>query len=362
MITQIDYEYLLKRFEDLLSSVNNLELLAEKAKLEIAGEDPEFWSNPANTEQLRKLARLEKEEEEIVELKEVLANLSAAFELRDEESFVGYHANAEKLSEKLEKRLFFKGDFDDRAAVLSVHAGAGGVDAADFAAMIMSMYQAFCKNQEWKYTITSLSSGESGGVKSAEMIVTGEFAYGFLRAEAGVHRLIRLSPFNSGNTRETSFVSVEVLPEGLDEVTDIHINDKDLRVDTFLSSGNGGQSVNTTYSAVRITHIPTGITAQSQNERDQIQNREIALKILRARLAHKRLMEQKDLLQSLRGITSSAEFGSQIRTYTLHPYKLVKDHRTGYETSDVDSVLDGKAVIDFIWAEKKREAAIQTDL
>lgn len=357
MITQAEFEIIQKKYQDLLISIDRGEIKREKLLIEQESQDPEFWVNPANTARLKKLARLEKEEEEVANLESSLADLNAAFELEDGEAFSFLYKKVSELGEKIEQKLFFTGDFDDKDAVVMINAGAGGVDAMDFAAMIMSMYQSLCKNMEWKYTIASLSAGEAGGVKSATLIINGDFAYGFMKEEAGVHRLIRLSPFNSGNTRETSFVAVEVLPDGLDQVADIKIDEKDIRVDTFMSGGNGGQSVNTTYSAVRVTHIPTGITAVCQNERDQIQNKETALKILKSRLAHKQLIEQKELLNSLKGVSGSAEFGSQIRTYTMHPYKLVKDHRSGFESGDVESVLDGKTLIDFIWAQKRKKAS-----
>lgn len=353
VITSSEYEYSVEKYNDLLKSIDITSLETEKQELEQASQDPEFWSNPKNTSQLKKLAIIERELSEVEDLRTKLDDFGAAWELSDEEQIVSTMKQLSELGEIVEKRLFFSGDFDTRDAVVSIHSGAGGVDAMDFAAMLMSMYQGFCKNQNWKCTIASLSPGEAGGVKSATMLVSGEFAYGFLKEEAGVHRLIRLSPFNSGNTRETSFASVEVLPEGLDEVSDIIIDDKDIRVDTFMSGGNGGQSVNTTYSAVRVTHLPTGISAVCQNERDQIQNKALAMKILKSRLALKQMAEQKELLQSLKGVTSSAEFGSQIRTYTMHPYKLVKDHRTGFESTDVEAVLDGRTLIDFIWAKKR---------
>jgi peptide chain release factor 2 len=353
MITAAEYEYFVSKYKDMTESIDLKELTDARIKLEKSSEDPEFWANKANASQLKELAKLEKETEELKDLQSKLDNLSIAYELKDETNFGIIQKEIIVLGEKIEERLFFNGDFDDRAAVLQIHSGAGGVDAMDFASMLMSMYQGFCKLQDWKYTVVALSPGESGGLKSATLIVEGEFAYGLLKEESGVHRLIRLSPFNAGNTRETSFASVEVLPEGLDEVADIVIDDKDIRIDTFMSGGNGGQSVNTTYSAVRITHLPTGLSAVCQNERDQIQNKELAMKILKSRLAAKKLSEQKDLLKSLKGVTSSVEFGSQIRTYTMHPYKLVKDVRSLYETSDVESMLEGRLVLDFIWANKR---------
>jgi peptide chain release factor 2 len=360
MITAAEYEYFISKYKDMTESIDLKELTDARIKLEKSSEDPEFWANKSNASQLKELAKLEKETEELKELQSKLDNLSIAYELKDEPNFDTIQKEIIVLGEKIEERLFFNGDFDDRAAVLQIHSGAGGVDAMDFASMLMSMYQGFCKLQGWKHTVVALSPGESGGLKSATLIVEGEFAYGLLKEESGVHRLIRLSPFNAGNTRETSFASVEVLPEGLDEVADIVIDDKDIRIDTFMSGGNGGQSVNTTYSAVRITHLPTGLSAVCQNERDQIQNKELAMKILKSRLAAKKLSEQKDLLKSLKGVTSSVEFGSQIRTYTMHPYKLVKDVRSQYETSDVESMLEGRLVLDFIWANKRHNQKVLT--
>lgn len=354
MILQTELDYFLLKYTDLLASVDVVELSRMKSDMETQSGDPDFWNNPANTQKMKALAKLEKEKEELDELAADLENLKVAYELKDEEQFIVIRNKVESLGAKIEERLFFSGNFDDRDAVLSINAGAGGVDAMDWAAMLMSMYTAFAKLQGFSCKIAHQSSGESGGLKSATLILSGEYAYGMIKHEAGVHRLIRLSPFNSGNTRETSFASVEVLPDGLGDAVELAIPDKDLRIDTFMSGGHGGQSVNTTYSAVRITHLPTGISAVCQNERDQIQNKELAMKILRSRLLLKKMEEQKELLNSLKGLTGANAFGSQIRTYTLHPYKLVKDHRSGHETTDVDGMLDGRLVIDFIWADIRK--------
>ena len=216
------------------------------------------------------------------------------------------------------------------------------------------MYQAFAKKQGWVSELTYLSAGEEGGVKTATLKIKGQFAFGLLKEEAGVHRLIRLSPFNAGHTRETSFAMVEVLPEGLDEEVEIDLEEKDLRWDYFMSSGKGGQSVNTTYSAVRVVHLPTGISVTCQNERSQQQNKLQALKYLKNKLAILKLKEQQQLKEELRGDWQSPEWGSQIRSYVMHPYKLVKDHRSGCETQDVEGVLAGEGLLDFIWAMKRR--------
>ncbi|KKW15191.1 MAG: Peptide chain release factor 2 [Parcubacteria group bacterium GW2011_GWC2_49_9] len=243
---------------------------------------------------------------------------------------------------QLEFFLLFSDTYDQRNAILAVHAGAGGTDAQDWAAMLLRMLLRFADRKSWHVRLLDKSVGQEAGIKSATIEVRGRWAYGHLRSEAGVHRLVRISPFDAEKMRHTSFALVEVLPELEDIEEVVKIADKDLRIDTFMSSGAGGQSVNTTYSAVRVVHIPTGITVSCQNERSQQQNRETALKILKSKLHKLELEKQQEEKRKLRGEYQSAEWGSQIRSYVLQPYQMVKDHRTKYEEKNPDAVLDGK--------------------
>lgn len=249
-------------------------------------------------------------------------------------------SEAEARFDELKAQLKFAGPYDDYDAILSIHAGAGGTDAQDWAQMIYRMYVRWAEAHGYSFNVDDESAGEEAGLKSITFEIGGDFAYGKLKGEHGVHRLVRLSPFNADNLRQTSFAKVEVMPK-IDKPDAVQIDEKDLKIDVFRSGGHGGQSVNTTDSAVRVTHIPTNIVISIQNERSQLQNKETAMTILRSRLAQLQLEQHQENLRELKGPNEQAAWGNQIRSYVLHPYKQVKDLRTRHETSDPDAVLDG---------------------
>jgi len=328
-----------------------LDLQARKEEigaLEYEVSSPDFWNNPDKAKsEMQKLSDLKKEYEDWSGLRVELMDLQELIDIADKEKDSSFESEAEKKLVELEKRfagmefaMLFNGEYDAANAVMSIHAGAGGTDAQDWAEMLMRMYFRYAEKKVWKVKLLDESRGTEAGIKSATFMVEGRHAYGHLKGEAGVHRLVRLSPFNADSLRQTSFALVEVLPE-LDDKVQIEIKPDDLRIDTFMSGGKGGQSVNTTYSAVRIVHLPTKITVSCQNERSQMQNREMAMKILKAKLLQLKEQEALQEREQLRGEFHSAEWGSQIRSYVLQPYRMVKDLRTGYETSDTDGVLDG---------------------
>jgi peptide chain release factor 2 len=261
--------------------------------------------------------------------------------------------------EKLELELAFSGEYDSRNALLSIHAGAGGTESMDWADMLLRMYLRWAERRGYKTEVLDITRGEEVGVKSVTVSISGDYAFGYLKSEHGVHRLVRLSPFDSDHARHTSFVLVEVLPEAETD-TDLEINPDDLHIDVFRSSGPGGQHMQKTSSAVRITHIPSGLVVTSQSERSQHQNKDIAMRILRSRLLEQELERQAEEKAKLKGKRIEAGWGNQIRSYVLHPYKMVKDHRTDYETGNTEAVLAGE-IDDFITAYLRSIAGRQDD-
>lgn len=312
-----------------------------------------FWDDSEKAQRVsREAAEMNQELGVWDSLWQKIRDLSDVVELAEEESESSVLEEAaltlqelQKTYRTLELKTLLSGEYDASNAILSIHAGAGGTDAQDFAEMLLRMYLRYAEAQGYKAEILDQSFGEEAGIKSTTFSISGRFAYGFLKTESGVHRLVRVSPFDAEGMRHTAFALVEVIPEfrDLDESA-LQINPIDLRIDTFASSGAGGQSVNTTNSAVRITHLPTNTVVSCQNERSQQQNRETAMKVLKSRLFQLMIKERKETLSELKGKHVSAEWGSQIRSYVLHPYKLVKDHRTGFESTDVDAVLNGEIV------------------
>jgi len=283
------------------------------------------------------IVKINKIEKEIEETEELLKIAS----IGDFEDLKNKISQLEKETDELEFQTLFSGSYDKNDVILSVHSGAGGVDAQDWAEMLLRMYLRWAEKNNFKAKILDESRGGEAGIKNATVEIQGNWVYGNLKGEAGVHRLVRLSPFNSDNLRQTSFALIEILPI-IGEIEEVKINPQDLRVDTYRSSGAGGQHVNTTDSAIRITHLPSGIVVTCQNERSQLQNKEQAMKILKAKLHQKYLEEKEKEERKLRGEFHSAEWGNQIRSYVLHPYKMVKDHRTKFETSNPEKALEGE--------------------
>jgi peptide chain release factor 2 len=308
-------------------------------------EKPDFWNDSTSAQRTMKAASgLREEVESWRAFQQHLHDLTELSRLDDESLRGDLEHEIATLEAELEKKSFaamLSGPYDADDALLAIHAGAGGTDSQDWAAMLERMYLRWADARGYKTEILDRTDGEEAGLKSVTIAVNGKYAYGYLRSEKGVHRLVRLSPFDAAHRRHTSFALVEILPQVAMDDAEIEINPNDLRIDVFRSSGAGGQNVQKNATAVRMTHIPTGIVVTCQNERSQLQNRENALRVLRARLLEMQHAEKDQEIAVLRGEYTKAEWGSQIRSYVLHPYQMVKDHRTDYETGNTQSVLDG---------------------
>ena len=308
---------------------------------------PDFWNNKEKSDEILKemsnlktiVDKIEKLKNKIEENKDLVQILTPD----DRELSITLEKELPELAKELDNLnvfLLLDGPYDKNSCILEIHSGAGGTEACDWAMMLYRMYTRWCEHKKYKIEILSYQEGEEAGIKSVLLKIKGQYAYGYLKNEKGVHRLVRLSPFDSNNRRHTSFASIEVTPE-IENNIDVKIDEKDLKIDVYRSSGCGGQGVNTTDSAVRITHLPTKIVVTCQNERSQIQNKEQALKVLKSKLLLKQIEEHEAQINSIKGKQQNIEFGSQIRSYVMHPYSMVKDHRTNIETSNVEKVLDG---------------------
>jgi peptide chain release factor 2 len=324
---------------------------------------PDFWNDPSSAQQVMgEIARLESDVRAYEDNAEKASDARVLWELAqsedDEASATEAEAELTGLEdalERLEVISLLSGEYDDHPAIVEIHAGEGGTDSQDWAEMLLRMYMRWGERRGFKVQLVEAQDGDEAGLKGATVTIEGRHAYGLLSAERGVHRLVRISPFDSNKRRHTSFASVDVTPEVTDDV-EVEVDPDDLRIDTYRSSGAGGQHVNVTDSAVRITHLPTGIVVSCQNERSQMQNRAVAMRILKSRLLLLAREEREAELAALSGDKQAIGFGSQIRSYVLHPYQMVKDHRTSVEVGNVNGVLDGD-LDRFIEAELRRRAA-----
>jgi len=323
-------------------------LKEENFTLESQMQEPEFWNNQERAQKVsQKLKQNTNRINEFISLKQQVEDIELIVELireeEDESHVPELLENMEETEQQLENArisTLLSGEYDENNAILSIHAGAGGTEAQDWADMLFRMYTRWIEYRRYNMTLLDILTDTEAGIKSVTILVEGVNAYGYLKSEKGVHRLVRISPFDSSNKRHTSFASVDVTPEITDD-ENIEINESDLKVDTYRSSGAGGQHVNTTDSAIRITHIPTGIVVSCQNQRSQHSNRETAMKMLISKLLEIKKLESKEKIEDIQGKYNQIAWGSQIRSYVFHPYSMVKDHRTNAETSNVQSVMDG---------------------
>ncbi|WP_156801994.1 peptide chain release factor 2 [Desulfurispora thermophila] len=351
-----------KRLEELRVSLDIASLPEKIAQMEQVMLAPGFWDDMEKAQELtRQQAALQEELAEFQSLENAAADIAVLLELGEEEQDeqLAREAAAElkKLAARLEEKelaVLLSGQYDRENAIVTLHAGAGGTEAQDWVEMLLRMYTRWAEDHKYRVTLVDMLPGDEAGVKSATIMVSGPNAYGYLKAEKGVHRLVRISPFDASGRRHTSFASVDVMPEVQEDV-DIEINPEDLKIDTYRSGGAGGQHVNKTDSAVRITHLPTGIVVQCQSERSQISNRNTAMKLLKAKLLDLEMQKKEAELAAMRGEQREIAWGSQIRSYVFHPYSLVKDHRTGVETGNVQAVMDGE-IDQFIAAYLRQQA------
>ncbi len=308
---------------------------------------PDFWSNTRAAKQVtQKVAGIRQKLDDFYALEKKLKNLIDWFEISEEgtEEWSILEDDIDTFTKELrafEVEILLNGPYDQSNAIIELHPGAGGTESQDWADMLYRMYTRYAQRKRYKIEVLDYQPGDEAGIKSVSLLIKGPYAYGYLKAERGVHRLVRISPFDSNARRHTSFVSLDVMPE-IDDEIDIEIKDEDLKIDVYRSGGAGGQSVNTTDSAVRITHLPTNIVVTCQNERSQLKNKEQAMRYLKAKLVQEEVRKQEEALKSIKGEQKDIAWGSQIRSYVFHPYQMVKDHRTNYEVSQVDLVMDGE--------------------
>ena len=338
------------------------------AKLEEEMNQPDFWNDQEKGKEHGKKIKQYKEDIDLYEelssgvndLLELVGLTSEESEGGHEEEFESELANLEKKVEEFEIRCTLSGDLDDSGCFLNIHPGAGGTESCDWADMLLRMYLRWAESRGYKTELIDRQPGDEAGIKNATVHVQGEYAYGYLKAETGIHRLVRISPFDSAGRRHTSFAAVDVIPQ-IEQDDTVRINESDLRIDTYRASSAGGQHVNKTSSAVRITHIPTGIVVSCQNERSQHLNREVTMQMLRSKLKAILRQEQKEEIEELRGAVKDIAWGNQIRSYVLQPYQLIKDLRTGYETGNTQRVLDGGLepfILEYLKYEKKEQEAM----
>ncbi len=352
-------EKLAKQSADLadaiISAISKLKIAdLEKSLVELQKKiaDSKFWDKQSNAQKVMKeQSSLESRIQPWRKLEKSVTEIQELLDIGDssiEKELTAQLASAQKNFDQMKSQLLFNGKYDSKAVILSIYAGAGGTDAQDWAQMLLRMYTRWAEAEKYSVVTIDQSDGDEAGIKSITLEIDGNFAFGRLQGEHGVHRLVRLSPFNSDNLRQTSFAKVEIIPK-IDSPEEVEIDEKDLKIDVYRSGGKGGQSVNTTDSAVRVTHIPTGIVVAIQNERSQLQNKETAMTILRSRLAQLQIEQHAESLRELKGPNEQAAWGNQIRSYVLHPYKQVKDLRTLFISTDTDAVLGGE-INDFITA------------